>query len=239
MKPTLFALTILCAALPPAFAANNIDQIDQLLQADFRKLSEDMGAALSYKAVIPAKPLGITGFDIGMEVTATKLKNPDAWDRASSGDAPATVYIPKLHVHKGLPAGIDVGAFYTSVPNTNIKLWGGELRYAILEGTLVSPTLDVRGSYSKLSGVDQLNFHTTGLELVVSKGFAIFTPYAGIGRVWTTSEPEGIANLKKEEFGQNKYFVGGNVNFGLGNVALEADKTGDATSYNLKLGFRF
>ena len=56
MKPILLTLSILCAACPPAFADNNINQIDQLLQADFRKLSEDMGAALSYKAVIPAKP---------------------------------------------------------------------------------------------------------------------------------------------------------------------------------------
>ena len=189
--------------------------------------------------MIPAKPLGITGFDIGMEVSATKLKNPGAWDRASSGNAPTTVYIPKLHVHKGLPAGIDIGAFYSSVPTTNIKIWGGELRYAILEGSLVGPALAVRGSYSKLSGVDQLDFHTTGLELVISKGFALFTPYAGVGRIWTTSAPVGIANLKKEDFGQNKYFVGGNVNFGLGNLALETDKTGDATSYNLKVGFRF
>jgi hypothetical protein len=37
----------------------------------------------------------------------------------------------------------------------------------------------------------------------------------------------------------NKYFIGLQMNFVLVNVVLEGDKTGDATSYGLKLGFRF
>ena len=41
MKRALASLAILLAAIPPAIAADNIDQINQLIQADFRKLSED------------------------------------------------------------------------------------------------------------------------------------------------------------------------------------------------------
>ncbi len=238
MKRTVIILAILLAT-PSVHAAENIDQLNQLGQTEFRNLSEDLGAALSYKAVTPAEPLGITGFDLGLEVTATKLQNPSAWDHASSGSAPSTLYVPKLHLHKGLPAGFDIGAFYTSVPSSNIKLWGAEMRYALIKGDSVTPALGVRGSYSKLNGVNQLDFNTCSLELAISKGFLMFTPYAGIGRVWTVSEPVGVVNLKKEEFSQGKYFVGGNLNFGLANFALEADKTGDATSYNAKLGFRF
>lgn len=239
MKRTLVSLAVLLLAAPFARAADNIDQINQLIQADFRRLSEDLGAALSYKAVIPATPLGLTGFDIGVEVTATQLENRDAWDRASSNTAPDTLYVPRLHLHKGLPLGFDIGAFYTSVPGSNIELWGAELRYAILEGGAVAPALGLRGTYSKLSGVDQLDFHTKGLELLVSKGFVIFTPYAGAGRVWTVSEPVGVTNVSREEFSQGKYFVGANVNLGIINLAFEADRTGDAASYGAKLGFRF
>ncbi|MEW6331129.1 MAG: hypothetical protein AB1560_06700 [Pseudomonadota bacterium] len=239
MKRTLASLAVFLLAMPFARAADDIDQINQLVQADFRRLSEDLGAALSYKAVIPATPLGLTGFDLGVEVTATQLENRDAWDRATSGTAPDTLYVPRLHAHKGLPLGFDIGAFYTSVPGSNIRLWGAELRYAIVEGGAVTPALGLRGTYSKLSGVDQLDLHTKGLELLVSKGFVIFTPYAGVGRVWTVSEPVGVTNVSKEEFSQGKYFVGGNINLGLVNLALEADKTGDAASYNAKLGFRF
>ena len=76
MKRTLSAFAVLFVAASPAYAANNLDQINQLVQTDFRKLSEDLGSALSYKAVIPATPLGLTGFDLGMEVTATKPEKP-------------------------------------------------------------------------------------------------------------------------------------------------------------------
>lgn len=221
-----------------AFAASDIDQINLLTQQDFRSLSEDLSAGASYKGVTPAKPLGATGFDLGLEVTGTKIAHRDVWQRASSGTVPSTVYVPKLHAHKGLPFGFDVGAFYSSVPGSNINLWGAELRYAILEGGVVQPAVGVRGTYTKLTGVDQLDFHTKGLELLVSKGFTIFTPYAGIGRVWAVSEPK-VPNVNKEEFSQGKYFVGGNFNLGLVNLALEADKTGGATSYNAKVGFRF
>lgn len=239
MKHVFALLAVFFATVPSVNAADNIDQIDLLLQTEFRQLSEDLGAALSYKAVIPATPLGLTGFDLGVEVTATQLENRDAWDRASSGTAPDTLYVPRLHLHKGLPLGFDIGAFYTSVPGSNIELWGAELRYAIIKGGAVTPALGLRGTYSKLSGVDQLDFHTRGLELLVSKGFVFFTPYAGAGRVWTVSEPVGVTNVSKEEFTQGKYFVGGNFNLGLVNLALEADRTGDAASYNAKLGFRF
>ena len=239
MKRTLASLAVLLAAMPPAFAANNIDQINQLNQTDFLHLSEDLGAAASYKGVIPATPLGITGFDIGVEVSATDLQHADVWDRASSGTSSSTVYVPKLHLHKGLPAGFDLGAFYSSVPDTNMTLWGAEVRYAILEGGTARPALGLRGTYSKLSGINELDFHTTGLELLVSMGLTLFTPYAGAGQIWTTSEPVGVPNLQKEEFTQGKYFVGGNLNLGLINFALEADKTGDATSYSAKIGFRF
>jgi hypothetical protein len=55
------------------------------------------------------------------------------------------------------------------------------------------------------------------------------------------STPKNIptATPTKESFTQNKYFVGLNMNFAFINVALEADKTGDDTSYGAKLGFRF
>jgi hypothetical protein len=120
-----------------------------------------------------------------------------------------------------------------------MTLWGAEVRYAILDGGTVTPALGLRGTYSKLSGINELDFHTTGLELLISMRLTIFTPYAGVGQIWTTSEPVGVPNLKKEEFTQGKYFVGGNLNFGLINLALEADKTGDAPSYSAKIGFRF
>ena len=234
----LFASLLFTPTLT-AFAADDINQIDALTQAEFRDLSSDLSAAVSYKAVIPIEGLGVTGFDLGAEVTATKLAHRSAWDAASSGGAPSTVYVPKVHLHKGLPAGFDLGAFYASASNTNLNIWGAELRYALIAGGVATPAVGLRGTYSRLSGVNQLTLNTKGLELGISKGFAFLTPYAGIGRIWTESSPVGVNNVTAEKFADTKTYLGANLNFGLGNVAVEADKIGDTRSTSLKLGFRF
>jgi hypothetical protein len=240
--PTRHLLILwLCVVSAPTLAANDIDRINLLTQAEFRALSGDLSAAVSYKAVIPIEPLGLTGFDIGLEASATKIQNRAAFESATSasGSAPSTIYVPKLHIHKGLPAGIDLGAFYATAADTNIKVWGAEIRYALIKGGVAVPAVGLRGTYSKLSGVNQLDLNTKGLELGISKGFAFFTPYAGIGRIWTHANPLGVSNVQSEKFSENKTFVGANFNFGIGNFALEADKTGDTTSYSAKFGFRF
>jgi len=224
----------------PCFAADDINNLQALAQSQFKSLSQDLGAALSYKAVSPAEPLGLTGFDIGLEVTGTELNHSNVWKTATtSGSAPSTLPVPKLHLIKGLPLNIDVGVVYTSVPSTNIKLLGGELRYAILEGGTATPAVAVRGTMTKLSGVDQLDFNTKGLELSISKGFAMLTPYAGIGEVWVDSKPDASTGLKDESFQQTKYYAGANINLALLNLALEYDNTDSTNSYTVKLGWRF
>ncbi len=233
------AAGLLCAA--PAWA-QQIDRLQTIGQAQFRLLSEDLGAALSYRPQTPTEPLGITGFDIGIAVTAAKLENASVLQQVSSDTVDATLPIPTLRVHKGLPFGIDVGLLYASIPGSNIKYTGGELRYAILKGGVATPALGIRGSLTKLSGVDQLALDTRGLDLSISKGFAFITPYAGIGRVWIDSDPQGTAaasGLQKESISLNKAFVGVGMKFLLVNFNLEADKTGDVTAYSLKLGVRF
>jgi hypothetical protein len=238
MRSVRFSLLVGLLAASPAWA-QEIDQLQDLAQAQFRLLSEDLGAALSYHAQIPAEPLGITGFDIGVGVTATRMQNAAVLQDATSDDADTTLYVPTIRVHKGLPAGFDIGLTYASIPGSNIRYTGGELRYAILEGGTGSPAIAVRGSLTRLSGVDQLAFDTRGLDISISKGFGFLTPYAGIGRVWIESDPRGTGGLQKEEFELTKVFVGIGMNFAVLNLNVQADKTGDATSYSLKLGWRF
>jgi hypothetical protein len=220
--------------------AADISTLNALNQAEFRGLSEDLGAALSFKPLIPAEPMGLTGFDIGLAVTGTKLQNRDAFQKAAAGaNVPATLPVPTLRVHKGLPFDIDLGVSYAAVPSSNVRVIGGELRWAVLAGNVALPAVAVRASVSKLSGVDQLGLRTTGLDVSVSKGFALLTPYAGIGTVRVKSDPAAATLLTAESASLTKVFAGLNVNLGLTNFAFETDKTGDATSYGVKFGFRF
>lgn len=236
---TLVAAALLAASLPAA--AKDLT-IQGLSQDDFHKISQDLGAALSYKPLAPAEPLGLFGFDLGIAGTDTKIKNTDSFKNAGAGDI-SDIAVPSARFNLGLPFGLDVGVMAGAAPSTNVRLYGGEVKWAFIKGSTTMPAVAIRGSYTKLGGVDQLDFNTKGLDLSISKGIALFTPYAGIGKVWVTGTPKDIPASftapSQESFSQNKYFVGVNMNFILINVALEADKTGDDTSYGLKLGFRF
>lgn len=242
MKKYLAITCALACFAQPALAANDISLTNftgtaAKAQADFKSFSEDMGSALSYKAVTPAEPLGILGIDLGVEFSSTETKSLAT---ATGSSSTTSIIVPKLHVYKGLPLGIDVAAFYSSVPTTNIKLIGAELRYAILDGGIAMPAIAVRGAMTKLSGVDKFSFGTRSLDVSISKGFAMLTPYAGAGTVWVDSTPDAtIPLLKKETLQMGKVFAGANLNLGLMNFDLEYDKTGKAASYSFKFGFRF
>ncbi len=241
MRRFILLFTILFASTPN-LVAGDLDTISLLPQGAFKAFSEDVAAMASYKGVIPAEGLGTLGFDVSLVITGTQLENVAAWELAAGGSSFSdTLPVPKLVVHKGLPFNFDIGGFLATAPDSNIKLYGAEVRYGIIGGNVALPAVAVRLSYSQLTGVDELDFDTTGLDVSVSKGFAILTPYAGLGKVWANSDPKGLAavTLTGEELSLSKIYAGANLNMGLLNFALEVDKTGDATSASLKFGFRF
>lgn len=171
--------------------ARDINFSSAISQKAFKDLTKEAGAALSYRNTAPAEPLGITGFDAGVELSAIDISGSRYWEAAFGDDAPSYLVIPKLRARKGLPFGIDVGAMYSYVPDSNIKLWGVEVSKAILEGTAATPALGVRATYTKLSGVSDLDLQTAGVDASISKGFLFLTPYAGVGGVWVKSEAKG------------------------------------------------
>ena len=235
MKFQHLCVIALAAIGAPVFAADDLDNLGTLTQSEFANLSKDLTAAASYKGVSPAEPLGLTGFDIGVELTSTKMDHGDAWKKAGADSA--NLYMPKVHIHKGLPFNIDIGASMAMVPGSDIKVGGAEVKYALIEGGTATPAVSVRGAYTRLFGVDQLDANTRSLELTVSKGFLNMTPYGGIGKVWGTLTPHaGI--LTKETPSATKLFAGLNFSLGFGNLAAEVDQTGDSKSVSVKMGFR-
>jgi len=190
-------------------------------QSTFKDLSKELGLAVSYLPVSPAEPLGIVGFDAGIEVTAASLKS-DSFSKV--GVSSKTVIIPKLHLQKGLPFGFDVGVIYSKVPRSNISLLGGELKYAIIAGNVALPGVAIRTGYTKLIGVNSLDLSTLSADVSVSKGITFVTPYAGVGLVRVTSkEKTGVLNLAEEKQNLTKGFVGVKVSLAVINFIFEAD----------------
>ena len=239
---TLFKSLVVGSVLSlAATSASAIDSFDatKLTGATFEAFTKDIGAALSYKAVSPAEPLGLLGFDVGIEVTGTSLENIDKWGNAIGDTDLSILPFPKLHIHKGLPLGIDLGLVYSSLPGADLSYIGGEVRYSFVSGNVAMPAIAVRGTYTQLMGVDEVDLNTKGLELTVSKGFLMFTPYVGVGNVWTSGELSYAGVSADADPSMFKWFGGLNLNLGLLNIVGEMDQTGDAKSYTMKLGLRF
>jgi len=238
MKLRILALLGAFLAVPAA-QAGDLDNLQALAQAEFDGLSHDLSSALSYKAMNPTESMGITGFDIGVDASATEVNNSAAWDKATSGSGWDYLPMARLRVMKGLPLGFDVGGFYSEVPGSNIKHYGMELRYALLEGGTLTPAVGLRAATTQLKGVDQLDFKTRSLDLSISKGFGPLTPYAGFGRVWADSTPDASTGLQSVSFSQNKTYAGLRFSLTLLNIDLEADKTGNDKTYSLKFALGF
>jgi hypothetical protein len=183
---------------------------------------------IAYRGIAPAEPQGLAGFDIGVEASFFKVDTA-LWDQVlDSNDTPGYLPVPKLHVRKGLPFGIDLGASYAMVPSSNIKVVAGEIQYAILDGSVALPALAVRGHYSTLLGVDDLDLNTYGADAVVSKGFLMFTPYAGVGVLRSNGKYTGDIqelkdNLKDQSATTPRVFGGVQVAMALLRLTLDAD----------------
>jgi len=225
-----------------AFSAQaaSFNTLNVLSQEQFKQLSENVAAAAQYKGVTPPEPLGLLGFDVGLSVSYTTIDVPEVFDLASEGDFDvAGIALPRVTVHKGLPFGFDVGVSASGAPGTDIKVLGAEVRYALIEGNVALPAVGIRASGSVLQGVDEMDLQNLGLDISVSKGILMATPYAGVGIVRSVATPNDVATLEEETLDQTKMFAGVNLNLGLINLTAEADKTGDYSSASLKAGFRF
>jgi len=238
MRRRLLGITTLLVLSGPAFAGTTIAISPSMTQTQFNNFSEDLGAALTYKDLTPAAPLGLSGIDFGVGATNTSIAHPNSWQAATHENS-TSITLPTLYLNKGLPFGIDIGGAYTALPNSNIRLLGAQVSYAILQGGPLSPAVALRATYSKLSGVNQLSFSTRGLELSISKGFGVLTPYAGFGRIRVDSTPNDIAGLAPQTFYESKAFVGADINLGSVNIAIEGDRIGGNNSVSAKVGLRF
>lgn len=241
MKPlTTLAACAAALAAPLAASATDFDTLNNLSQAEFALFTKDLGAATSYKQLASAAPLGVAGFDIAVASAFTNTQYPDLWSKAAgNADIPGTVPVPGIRIAKGLPFGTDIGATYATLPKVDAKLAGVELRWALLEGGLVSPAVGLRVAATKLSGVDQLSLSNASFDVSISKGFPFITPYAGVGAVRTSAKVNGATTLQSESPTQARVFAGLHLNLGLFDITAEGDKTGKTTSYSARLGFRF
>ncbi|HEX7128268.1 MAG TPA: hypothetical protein VF406_21155 [Thermodesulfobacteriota bacterium] len=250
LRAVALLLVVLAALGPrPALAGDDDLVIEGLTQDQFRDLSRDLGLAISAFQVAPAESLGmrltVPHVDAGLEVTALDIDDDrDYWRRAiRDGSPPSFLVVPKLHVNIGLPLGLELGGLYGDVADSNIRLWGGEVKWAVIRGGAVWPAVALRGAHTELAGVDELDLTSTSIDLSASKGLGPVTPYLGIGRVWVEAEPQGAAAEPPAGLGEvrptdDRLFAGARLRLGLLTVVAEGSWSRVPT-YSVRLSLSF
>ncbi len=172
----------------------------------FALLSAEMGLALSSAILHPASTTGHSGFAVDLEV-ATMSVHPDPVGATTTGYAntpwatasspPTQLYLPSVHVRKGLPFSFEVGGRFIYLAGSNAFAGQGELKWAIVEGFDYLPDVAVRGAYTRLFGVKDWSLSTTDVDVMVSKRFGLMgvtslTPYVAARFTWVDASSERI-----------------------------------------------
>ena len=247
MKKYLVFTSVLCLVVSVSVHAKDIEMdpvnFGLLSQNDFEDFITELGTAVSFVPMTPAEPLGITGLDVALEVAVTDINHSqNYWKYMVEDNDPMDLLpVARIHVQKGLPMNIDIGGMYAMLPDSNIEAWGLEVKWAMIKGGVLMPAASVRGSYTRLIGVDDVGLRTYGADLLVSKGFLMFTPYGGISamRVDGSDEsglPTGFSDVNEDVV---RWLAG--LQFSLFPFLIINGEVvfGEVDQYGLKAGIRF
>lgn len=235
---TVRAALVVClvaTGCPPA-AAGEFSDIRQLSQDAFLRLSKDLAAVTALRALSPGVTLSLLGFDLSVEVGVTNVNSGGDWTKAGGGST--QVIAPRLSLHKGLIAGLDVGASIGILGNTGAQTIGGILRYQVIEPGTISPGATVRLTANKEFGSSSVSVRSFGADFVVAKPLLFVTPYIGLGTVRTRTSAPGTP-LTDVSVNRTRTFVGFDTRLAFATVSAEAEKIGETTTVSSKIGFRF
>lgn len=229
-----------------AQSGSDIEFDPDITQAEFETFSSLLAQAIYATPVEPAHARGLLGFDIGVAATAVPV-DPAAtyWTKAVNDDFTISdhVAVPRLVASKGLSFGT-ISATYAKVPDTDIQLWGAAYDMPLTSGGIASPTIALRGAYSQLRGVEQLDLTTYGAEVFISKGFGPITPYAAAGYARYNSEgringlPGGSTITLTDDGNMKRYTLGVKISMFIPKLVVEATQ-GEERSYAAKVSFGF
>jgi len=232
--------------------AQDIKFIDsQITPEEFRTFSRVIGQAIFATPVAPARASGVLGFDVGVAANVVNIdSNASYWLHSVSNTNNLLTHgnyvgVPRLVVSKGFGMGT-ISGMYAKVSNSNIKTYGGALDLPLIRGTVATPEIALRGSYSTLSGEDVFKERVYGAEVFVSKGFGPVTPYAAAGRMRTdaTGYPTSLNPTfaavppitDRSNF--NRYTVGVRLSLLVPKIVVEATQA-EVRSYAAKVSIGF
>lgn len=173
----------------------------------FEQFMMEYSFGLAPKILAPAKTLGYSGFYMGLEGTLTpRPSGDDAKDRWNAGltsnDYPDVMFVPAVHIRKGLPWSLEVGSTLNYLAESELVGLGGEVKWAPFEGYRhgfrgALPDVAVRGSIMRILGESDVDMSLVSVDGSISYDFGIggmvmLSPFAGFQYFWSIVRVEPL-----------------------------------------------
>jgi hypothetical protein len=180
--------------------------------SDYETFLAEYAFGLAPNLLSPADTLGYAGFYVGVEGTISPRPpgNAALWDRATPADGyPELMFVPKIHVRKGLPWSFEIGATFSYLAQSRVVAIGGEIKWSLFEGFHhkwkgALPDVAVRGTVNRVVGQPDIDMTSVGVDGSISYtlglgGTVTLTPYTGYQYIWTFVRTEPF--LAKDDNG--------------------------------------
>ena len=203
-------LSLVSSGTAGATGTHRLDLTPGYSQAELQRLVRETGLVISRPATAPAEAIGVTTLEASAELAVVHIHNSAPfWSRAITPATGPYLVLGRLQIQKGLPLGLEIGAHYTRVDQSEIAAAGANLKWTIVRGTSRNPAMALHTDYTRLVGISDLDLSVLGLDLSVSQGIGFLTPYVGGGWVWSRGrEDTRTVQLSIERMGEPRALAG-------------------------------
>jgi len=220
-----------------------------LTLSEWKTFSRDLASIIYFKPTTGAKPLGKGRFDVGLEqVTTAPLKDYEgSWNNTFShpsadhwltGDNHRLVF-PVITGRYGVTEKVDVGILFTDNWNSNYGWVGVDVKSAFYQDRSRGLYLAGRLSTAVLTGVQDMDYYQGAADLLVSKEWGLFTPYAGLAGTYSVSkETTDKVDLSQQRTAAAEAVLGTQFHWRHLSMSAEAD-IARINMYTLKVGATF
>lgn len=253
-----FLMLCLCILPMQGFGAYDLTELKNRTNAELRTFTEITSMASNFKGLAPASPLGIWGFNAGVELTTL----PHLALQVTDEDIELPKAFPRISVAKGLTPNFDIalsGMTAKIFPSelelpqelSNLFVYGGGLKYTVLREGIFPVSVGVRATYNRLK-LPFFKSDTYGADVSLSRSLFLFpkvsvTPFAGVGYVSIHGEfnPTELSKYlqvsSKQAISDYRYFSGVSFNLFFLNMTGQFDfgNPKEANTISIKAGLQF
>lgn len=219
----LLSLLLLAAAAGPAAAW---DVAVNPPADDFAAFHQRLSGDVYHYPRHGAAPLGLTGFDVYVDASYDPGFDEEPYNgTVISGDLPGGfLSFARVGARKGLPGGVDVGLAYGRALGSDLKLLSADLQWAMIRGGPLSPALSLRLTGTRTFDAGRLELDQYGAEVLLSKGFAVLTPYIGGGVIYSEARLDRELPDLEDDLTRGIVYAGVTLNLLLPKITVEVEK---------------